>query len=827
MTSTPQKSYRIPNPTLIPAGGYTYFTAAQFDPTSGVFPSFGLSSEGDDAWLFSSDVTSNLTGYVQGLHFGATANGVSLGRYVNSIGEVDYPAQLAVTLGRTNAGPLVGPIVISEVMYHPAPTTTSNLPASYIELANLASTNTPLFDPTEPTNTWQLGNAVDFNFPTNVVMPGGSRLLMVGFDPLTDTVALTNFRALYGVPPGTAIYGPWQGGLGNADQTIELKKPDPWKTDGVPYVMVEKVHYLDHAPWPTNADGGGSSLQRHTLSAYANEPTNWFASTPTAGAPNQSNQPPTVQLTVPIAGTVFPSSANVLITAAATDSDGSVQWVEFFADGQELGEVLAQPYVFVWTNPPPGNHSLTALAVDDRFGATESAAVGIVVLGPPPTVTLTQPADRTVVLAGTSLSVTANATSAGASIDHVGFYSGNQLFAQMYAPPYAVTLSSAAPATYLLTAVAVDTLGSAGTSAVVRVAFTTGSNAPISLVSTGSTWRYFDDGSNQGTNWIAPGFDDSAWKSGKAILGYGNAVKGRPEATVISYGPDPTNKWVTYYFRQAFTLVQPANLQGLGLSLLRDDGAVVYLNGREVFRSNMPDGPINYLTLAANAVAGAEETTYFQTAVDSSLVKDGSNVLAVEVHQASRDSSDVSFDLGFAGTQALLAPAILGQPASVIVQAGGTAVFSVDAVGTAPLSYQWSLSDAPIQNGTDAALVVSNAKSGDAGAYQVLITNAFGSAMSASAVLSVTNGLPAPGINQLSIVPLTTGYRIRYRGTAGWTCDLQRSDDLAHWNTLVETTVPADGIVEYLEVQPARQRRLLSGAAEVSRFIPFHPLDAR
>ena len=132
------------------------------------------------------------------------------------------------------------------------------MPASYIELANLASVSTPLFNPTEPTNTWKLGNAVDFDFPTNVVMPAGGRLLVVGFDPLTDTVALTNFQVLYGVSASTPIYGPWQGNLGNTDQTIELKKPDLWRTNGVPYVMVE--NYLNQAPWPRNADGGGCSL---------------------------------------------------------------------------------------------------------------------------------------------------------------------------------------------------------------------------------------------------------------------------------------------------------------------------------------------------------------------------------------------------------------------------------------------------------------------------------------------------------------------------------------------------------------------------------------
>jgi len=292
------RKFHIPDPSWIPPQGYVWFTEAQFNKTPGIFPSFVLNSEGDEVWLFSSDAQSTLTGYVQGFDFGATANGVSLGRYVNSIGEVDYPPQVRVTLGQTNAGPLVGPIVLSEIMYHPAADVSSNTPASYIELANLAATNAPLYNPAEPTNTWRLRNAVDFDFPTNIVMPPGSRLLVVGFDPAVNTNALASFRALYGITSSVPILGPWQGRLGNHDETIELKKPDLWGTNGVPYVMVEKAHYLDQAPWPADADGTGLSLQRSRSLAYANEPTNWFAGTPTAGAPNQFNGPSANKLTI-------------------------------------------------------------------------------------------------------------------------------------------------------------------------------------------------------------------------------------------------------------------------------------------------------------------------------------------------------------------------------------------------------------------------------------------------------------------------------------------------------------------------------------------------
>ena len=167
------------------------------------------------------------------------------------------------------------------------------------------------------------------------------------------------------------------------------------------------------------------------------------------------------------------------------------------------------------------------------------------------------------------------------------------------------------------------------------------------IIPQGSTWKYLDDGSNQGTAWRAPSFDDSAWASGNAQLGYGDG----DEATVISYGPSANNKYICYYFRKTFTVADPNANTGLKLSLLRDDGAVVYINGTEVVRSNMPSGVITYLTHASSTVAGSAEDEFNEFSISSSVLNQGDNVIAVEVHQRSGTSSDVSFDmkLEFAG----------------------------------------------------------------------------------------------------------------------------------------------------------------------------------
>jgi len=166
------------------------------------------------------------------------------------------------------------------------------------------------------------------------------------------------------------------------------------------------------------------------------------------------------------------------------------------------------------------------------------------------------------------------------------------------------------------------------------------------LVPTGSTWKYLANGTDQGTAWRATSFNDSTWPSGAAQLGYGDG----DEATVVPFGPDPNNKFITTYFRRAFNVTNASLFTGLTLRLMRDDGAIVYLNGVEVWRTNMPTGAVTHLTAASVAIGGADESTFVQTTIVPSLLVNGTNVLAVELHQSGGTSSDISFDLNLIGS---------------------------------------------------------------------------------------------------------------------------------------------------------------------------------
>ena len=168
-----------------------------------------------------------------------------------------------------------------------------------------------------------------------------------------------------------------------------------------------------------------------------------------------------------------------------------------------------------------------------------------------------------------------------------------------------------------------------------------GNTMTENLVSTGSIWKYLDNGSDQGTAWRNPEFNDNSWESGAAELGYGDGG----EATTLSFGPSSSSKYATTYFRRSFNATNVDDYTKLVLGLRRDDGAVVYLNGNEVARSNMPGGTITYLTTSSNFVSGNDETRYFAIDFPPVDLVNGQNTLAVEIHQYTGTSSDISFDL--------------------------------------------------------------------------------------------------------------------------------------------------------------------------------------
>ncbi len=286
------KKFRIPDGTVLPARGYRVYSDHEL--TNSPAPFRFSSYQGDTVFLSQADAAGNLTGYRTEVEVGPAANGVSFGRYTNTDGIVEYPAQKAPTLGAANAGPLIGPLVISEIMYYPIPfnATNDNTRDEYVEIHNITGASSLLYNPLELTNTWRISGGIDFQFPPGVVLPPGGYLLLVSFDPQTNAAAATVFRDTFSVPASVPLFGPFNHKLGNSGDKVDLEKPDPIQgathlNQGfVPYILVDRVQYSTTAPWPIAANGTGYSLQRKDAFAYGNESANWAAALPTAGRAN-------------------------------------------------------------------------------------------------------------------------------------------------------------------------------------------------------------------------------------------------------------------------------------------------------------------------------------------------------------------------------------------------------------------------------------------------------------------------------------------------------------------------------------------------------------
>jgi len=164
------------------------------------------------------------------------------------------------------------------------------------------------------------------------------------------------------------------------------------------------------------------------------------------------------------------------------------------------------------------------------------------------------------------------------------------------------------------------------------------------LIHGGDMWKYSDAGQDPGTNWAQPNYDDSGWSSGIARLGYGDPTV----ATTVNYGPDPNNKFITTYFRHWFATPANAVITNLNFRLAGADGAAVWLNGQEIFCTNLPSGPLGYTNLALNAVTGYSAQIFYPTNIAVGLPP-GTNLVAVEMHLSSVTNAAMGLDMELIG----------------------------------------------------------------------------------------------------------------------------------------------------------------------------------
>lgn len=220
------------------------------------------------------------------------------------------------------------------------------------------------------------------------------------------------------------------------------------------------------------------------------------------------------------------------------------------------------------------------------------------------------------------------------------------------------------------------------------------------LVAAGSSWKYLDNGSDQGTAWTAVNFNDTTWASGVGPLGYGDAAGVLP-ATTVGFGPESTNKYITTYFRKAFAVPDPASLTNLQVTLQRDDGVVVFLNGVAILTNNLPDTGIGYRTLALSAVGGQDELAFIQRSLSATALLAGTNVIAVEVHQSGPDSTDLFFDLALSAlSEPLNAAPVVDAGTDITIPAVGAVLLAGSVLddglpGSGLMTLTWSKVSGP------------------------------------------------------------------------------------------------------------------------------------
>jgi hypothetical protein len=309
----------------------------------------------------------------------------------------------------------------------------------------------------------------------------------------------------------------------------------------------------------------------------------------------------------------------------------------------------------------------------------------------------------------------------------------------------------------------------------------------VTWITAGSSWRYLDTGVDLGTAWRAPDFDDTRWKTGKGILGYGDAN----QATTLGFGVNSSGKYITTYFRLKFDVSDPGSVTALMCKVLRDDGMVVWLNGVQVAKDNLPEGDVVNQTLASSAIGGTDETTYFDYRLDPSALKAGENTLAVEVHQNSGSSSDLSFDVSLqatvlptnqAPTVDLGADRQLTAPGTLLLDA----LFSDDGLPLPPgvPGFQWSWMSGPavvtFADATASRTAVTFDRPGD---YVIGFQIKDGLLSARDEVLVRVGGAPSGPV--VTMETSASGFVLKFNAAAGRPHTVQFCDDLigGAWDT--------------------------------------------
>ncbi|MFT5674067.1 MAG: DNA-binding CsgD family transcriptional regulator [Polaribacter sp.] len=167
-------------------------------------------------------------------------------------------------------------------------------------------------------------------------------------------------------------------------------------------------------------------------------------------------------------------------------------------------------------------------------------------------------------------------------------------------------------------------------------------NSQNKLIKNGDTWNYYDQGYLE-SDWMTK-TEKYTWKKGATPIGYGD----KKIVTEINFGDNAEEKHIVKYFKKNITISKTKYL-AYEFRTLSDDGIVIYINGKELYRLNMPNATITNKTLAVNTVSKEEEDEYKINIFEDTFFKDGENIITTSVYQAYPNSSDCIFSLELIG----------------------------------------------------------------------------------------------------------------------------------------------------------------------------------
>jgi len=485
-------------------------------------------------------------------------------------------------------------LVFNEIMYHPA---TNEAAMEWVEFRNQMAVDVDV-------SGWSIAGGIQYTFPSNSIVRGGG-LVVVAISP-GDLMAATGL---------TNVLGPFAGRLSNNGNRLQLINNSGR--------VVDEVNYGTDGDWPVAPDGSGASLAKLDGDSASGPPENWMTSDQIGGTPGAenfpfyNNSPPDIRLLSTDAIWKYEASGTDLGTAWRQPVYADAGWSSgkcwLYTGSITNGETRSLPTLFNTGTSTNGN-VLPPGALDPHYTITVAAQ------GPINTNAIVM-ANNTAWLADDTTSSWIGVNSDGNATVNQGGYRYRTTFDLSGFAPSTVSVSFSMAADDQCTNVFLNG-APLGFSFTGFTAYSPVFNLPNAQLATTNTLEF--RAVNGGTSPNPHGFRANFTSSGRFIM----------TNTFLPAGP------ATYYLRNAFVFGgDPANT-ALHINAIVDDGAVFYLNGVEVYRVNMPAGDVTYATPASSTVTSPAYTGFLIPA--ASLIH-GTNVLAVEVHQAAGDTSDLLF----------------------------------------------------------------------------------------------------------------------------------------------------------------------------------------